>query len=93
MVIQPTKDVLPVLVTKATLSILADKFERKVSGREAVTALKGFTLFISNGDVDNIKIVKSLKDSGVLIDCVTETSNSKYSGEQEEKKKMHLFHY
>ena len=35
---------------------------------------KGFTLLISNKDMnDIIKIVKSLKDSGVLIDGVTET--------------------
>ena len=35
---------------------------------------KGFTLLISNKDMnDIIKIVKSLKDLGVLIDGVTET--------------------
>ena len=34
---------------------------------------KGFTLFISNEDMnDLIKIIKSLQDSGVLIDGVTE---------------------
>ena len=33
------------LATKATLSIL-DKFEKKVSGKGAVRAEKGFTLFI-----------------------------------------------
>ena len=37
-------------------------------------AKKGFTLFISNADVnDIIKIIKLLEDSGVLIDGVTET--------------------
>ena len=82
---------MPKLVTKATSSIL-DKFERKVSGREAVTALKRFTLLISNGDMDNIKIVKSLKDSGVLTDFANETSNIKYSREQEEMKNMNFFH-
>ena len=35
---------------------------------------KGFTLFISNEDMnDIIKMIKSLEDSGVLIDGVTET--------------------
>ena len=34
---------------------------------------KGFTLFISNEDMnDIIKIIKSLEDSGVLIDGITE---------------------
>ena len=33
---------------------------------------KGFTLFISNGDInDIIKIIKTLQDLGVLIDRVT----------------------
>ena len=46
----------------------------KIKGKEAVRAGKGFTLLISNKDMnDIIKIVKSLKDSGVLIDGVTET--------------------
>ena len=40
----------------------------------AVREWNGFTLFISNEDVnDIIKIVKSLKDLGVLIESVTET--------------------
>ena len=48
--------------------------ERKISGKGAVRAGKGFTLFISNEDMnDIIKIIKSLKDSGLLIDGVTET--------------------
>ena len=39
---------------------------------------KVFTLFISNGDMnDIIKIIKSLKDSVVLIDGVTETVKHK----------------
>ena len=39
---------------------------------------KGFTLFISNDDMnDFIKIVKSLGDSGVLIDGPTETAKYK----------------
>ena len=35
---------------------------------------KGFTLFISNEDMDGInRIIKSLEDSGVLTDGVTDT--------------------
>ena len=51
------KDVLPKLATKVALS-LVDKFERKISGQEAVRIGKGFTLFISNEDMnDIIKII------------------------------------
>ena len=40
----------------------------------AVRVEKGFILFISNENInDIIEILKSLKDSGVLIDEVTET--------------------
>ena len=42
-----TKDVLPKLATKATLSVL-DKFDRKISGRGAVKVRKGFILLTSN---------------------------------------------
>ena len=51
-----------------------NKFGRKTSGKGDVRAGKGFTLFISNEDMnDIIKIIKSLEDSGILIDAVTET--------------------
>ena len=45
------KDVLPKLATKATLFIL-DKVERNISGKGAVRAENGFTLFILNEDMD-----------------------------------------
>ena len=46
-------------------------FERKISGNGAVRAGKGFTLFISNKNMNDIvKIIKSWEDSGVLIDGV-----------------------
>ena len=65
------------LVTNLTSSEI-NKFNRKISGKGAVRAGKGFTLFISNEDVsDIIKIIKSLEDSGVLIDGVTETVKNK----------------
>ena len=71
------KDVLPKLATKTTSSVLA-KLERKISGKGAVRAEKGFTLFISNEDVDDIfKIVESLKKLGLLIDSATETVKHK----------------
>ena len=45
------KDVLPKLAIKATLFIL-DKVERNISGKGAVRAENGFTLFILNEDMD-----------------------------------------
>ena len=43
-------------------------------GKGSVRAGKGFTLSISNEDLnDIIKVIKSLEDSDVLIDGVTET--------------------
>ena len=65
------KDVLPNLATNANSSVL-DKFERQVSGRGAVRAERGFTLLILNED-EIIKIVESLKKSGLLIDDATKT--------------------
>ena len=42
-------------------------------GKGAARAGKGFTLFISNEDINYIiKIIKSLEDLGVLVDKVTE---------------------
>ena len=43
-----------------------NELERKVSGKGAVRAGKGFTLFLLNEDMnDIIKIIKSLEDSSV----------------------------
>ena len=72
-VIPLARDNLPGLVSNLTSNAI-NRFERKISGKEAVRAGIGFTLFISNEDMnDTIKIIKSLEDSGVLIDGVTET--------------------
>ena len=50
-----------------------NKVERRISGKRIVMAGKGFTLFISNEDMDDIiRIINSLEDSRVLIDGVTE---------------------
>ena len=55
------------LVSNLTSNAI-NKFERKIR------AGKGFTLFISNEDMNYIiKIIRSLADSGVLIDGVSET--------------------
>ena len=43
--------------------------KKKISGKASVRAGKG----ISNGDMNDIKIIKSLKYLGVLIDGFTET--------------------
>ena len=76
-VIPLARDNLPGLVSNLTSNAI-NKFERKISGKGAVRAGKGFTLFISNEDMnDIIKIIKSLEDSGVLIDGVTETVKDK----------------
>ena len=67
------RDKLNGLIKKLTSNSI-NKLEGKVSGKWAVRAIKGLTLFISNEDVNNIiNIIKSLEDSGVLINGVTET--------------------
>ena len=69
------RNTLPVLVSNLTSNAI-NKFERKLSGKEAVRAGKVLDLFISNEDMsDIIKILKLLEDSleGVLIDGVIET--------------------
>ena len=71
------RDMLPGLVSNIASNASSNainKFERKISGKRTVRAGKGFTLFISNGDMnDIIKTIKSLEDSELLIDGVTET--------------------
>ena len=67
------KDVFQKLATIATSSIL-DKAEGKISGRGAVRAGRGFNLFISKQNMDDIiKIIKSLENSSLLVDDGTET--------------------
>ena len=67
------RDNLPGLVSNLTLNA-TNKFGKEICGKGVVRAGKGFTLFILNGDTnDIIKIIKSLEDLGVLNDGVTET--------------------
>ena len=67
------RDNFPGLVSNLTSNAIS-KFQRKISGKGAFRAEKGFTLFISYEDMnDIIKIMKSLEDLDILIDGVTET--------------------
>ena len=55
-----------------------NKFEGKISRKVAVRSGKGFTLFTSNEDMNNIiKIIKSLEELYALIDGVTGTVKHK----------------
>ena len=47
-------------------------FQLEINGKRAVRAGRGFTLFISSKDMNDIKFTKLLEDSVVLIDCNTE---------------------
>ena len=59
-------------------SYAMNNLERRRSGKGAVRAGKGFTLFILNEDIDDIiNTVKSLDNSGVLIDGVAEAVKHK----------------
>ena len=67
------RDNVPRLVCSLTSNAI-NKFERKISGKGAVRAGEKFTSFISIEDMNGIiKIIRSLEDSGVLTDGVTET--------------------
>ena len=62
-----------------------NRFERKISWKGAVRAGEGFTLFISNEDVNDIvKILKSLECSNVLIDGITETVKHEIKKQEDE---------
>ena len=64
---------MPGLVSNLASNV-TNEFERNIKGKGAVRVEKGFTLFISNEDMNDIvKIIKSLEDSNVLIDGITET--------------------
>ena len=68
---------LTLLVSNLT-SYVVNKFEGKISRKVAVRSGKGFTLFTSNEDMNNIiKIIKSLEELCALIDGVTGTVKHK----------------
>ena len=71
------RDSLSRLVKNLTSNAI-NEFEKKkkISGKRAVRAVKVFTWFISDKDINDItksKTIKSLENSGLLIDGVTET--------------------
>ena len=72
------RDNLPGLVRNLTSNANKQIRKKIINGKGAVRTGKRFTLFVSNEDMnDIIKVIKSLKDSGVLIDGVTETVKHK----------------
>ena len=72
-----TRDILPGLVDKLTSKAI-NKSEIKTSGKRTVRAGKGSTLLILNEDIiDDIQIIKSLEDFGILIDGVLNYVNMK----------------
>ena len=77
------KDKLPGLVSNLTSSAI-NKLDRKISRKVAVRVGKKLTLFLSNEDMkDIIETIKSLEDSSVLIDRVTETVKHKIKNKKE----------
>ena len=74
------KDVLPGLVSKiASIAALNEinKLERRINGKATARAGKGFTLFISNEDMDIIKIAEPFEKSGILLDGASKTVKHK----------------
>ena len=56
------------------MQYVLDKIEIKISGKGVVRTRKRSASFISNKDMDDIiKIVESIKKSGLLIDVATES--------------------
>ena len=77
------RDNFPGLLSNLTSKAI-HKFESKISGKGAARAGKGFTVFASNENMNDIaRILKSLEDSGVLINRISETVKN-------EKKKRQL---
>ena len=71
-----TKNKLPGIVSNIASNAASNalnKFKRRISEKEAVSAGNEFTLFILNEDMDDvIRIIKSPEDSGVLIGGATD---------------------
>ena len=67
-----SKDVLPKLAAKASLSKI-NEIKSEISWKGTVRTGRGFLSFISNGNInDIIEIVESLEKSGLLTDGVTQ---------------------
>ena len=68
------KNIFAPLATIASASEIDVVIQRKMRGRGVVRVPKRITLVISNEHMDDfIKIIKSLKNSRILIDEVSET--------------------
>ena len=62
-----------ILSTMTFASTIDDTIQRKIRGRGVVRAGKEITLVTSNEDIDDvIRIIKSLVNSGILLDRVSE---------------------
>ena len=58
--------------------------KKEKTGQRAEITGRGFTLFISNGDMDDvIKIVESWEQSGIVIDGAIKTVNHEIKKKQE----------
>ena len=68
-----TKNVLALLATMTPASEIDGAIQRKMCGRSVVIERKGITLVISDKDMDDfIRFIKSLENTDVLIDGVSE---------------------
>ena len=67
-----TKNVFAPLATMASVHAISDAIQGKIRGRLVVRAEKVFTLVNLNEDIDVIIIIKSLENSDVLTDEVSE---------------------
>ena len=68
------KNVLALLTTMASASVIDGAIQRKMRAQGVVKTGKGITLAISNEDMDDIiRIIKSPENSLVLIDRVSRT--------------------
>ena len=69
-----TQTVLAPLATMASTSAIDGAIQRKICGKGVTKGGEKITLIISNEGMDDIiKIIKSLENTGVLIDGVSDT--------------------
>ena len=72
--VQLSKMILAPLATMASASAIDSATQRKMGGKGFLRARKGITLVISSKDMDEIiRNIKSLENSTLLIDRVSET--------------------
>ena len=71
----------------ASASARGGAIQRKMRERGVVRAGTRITLVISNEDINDIKIIKSLENSGVLINGVNETVKREIKKQEKHMKK------